>query len=326
MDHAKKLQVEVAFADRKAAVLAPSTLECLSGLPTVNLTAGCAHNCLYCYSRGYSQFPGENKVVVYANTFEKLQAELPRKRKKPVAVYFSPSTDAFQPVDEVLQLGYRCMRYLLEHDVGVAVLTKGRIPERHMELFAAHSTLVQVQVDVTTLDEGIAAVFEPYAALPDVRIRQMARLVRAGVTTRARLDPILPGITDGEADLATLVERIAETGVKEATIATLFLRPMITGTLRRNLSSRPDLFARLMSEFEDSRPLALHAEKSRVVSLSVAKRQCIYSFFRSAAARHGISVRVCACKNGDMPSESCNIAGKWTKPHAPAQTSLFSVP
>lgn len=212
--------VEVSFADRKAAVLAPSTLECLSGLPTINLTSGCAHQCLYCYSRGYSQFPGENKVVVYANTFEKLQAALPRKRKKPVAVYFSPSTDAFQPVEEVMELGYRCMKLLLEHGVGVAVLTKGHIPERHMKLFASHSDLVQAQIDVTTLDKETAAVFEPYAAPPRVRIEQMARLVEAGVTTRVRLDPILPGITDSEADLAALLVKIAETGVKEAVIAT----------------------------------------------------------------------------------------------------------
>jgi DNA repair photolyase len=319
----KKVQIEVGFSERKAAVLAPSTLECLSGLPTINLTSGCAHQCLYCYSRGYSQFPGENKVVLYANTFDKLQVELPRKRRKPVAVYFSPSTDAFQPVGKVLELSYRCMKFLLEHGVGVAVLTKGRIPERHMRLFAAHSSLVQVQIDVTTLDEETAAIFEPNAAPPRVRIRQMARLVEAGVTTRARLDPILPGITDGEPQLAALVERIAETGVREAAIATLFLRTMITASLKRNLSSRPDFFARLMREFEDGTPLALHAQKSRVISLSVAKRKRIYSFIRKAAARHGISVRVCACKNGDMPSRSCNIAGKWVEPEAPAQALLF---
>ena len=304
-------------------MLAPSTLDCLRGLPTINLTSGGAHQCIYCYSRGFSQYPGENKVVVYANTFEKLKAELPRKRKKPTAVYFSPSTDAFQPIEEVLELSYSCMRFLLENNVGVAILTKGRIPRRHMELFKAHKDLVQARIGVTTLDERIAAAFEPYAAPPHVRIEKMARLVAAGVTTSARLDPILPGVTDGEAQLAALVERIAETGVNEAAIATLFLRPPITGSLRRNLASRPQLFNSLIAEFGDGRPLVLHAEKSRVQSLSVAKRQRIYSFIRRAAAKHGICVLVCACKNGDMPSQRCSIGGDWSVEARTPQPTLF---
>jgi len=41
----------VLLAERKAAVLAPSQLACLAWLPTINLTAGCAHECLYRYAR-----------------------------------------------------------------------------------------------------------------------------------------------------------------------------------------------------------------------------------------------------------------------------------
>ena len=97
-------QTRVILGERQSAVLTPSILSCISHLPTINLTAGCAHNCLYCYVRGYSQHPGENTVTVYANTLERLQRELPRKRRRPVAVYFSPSSDLFQPVPEVLDL------------------------------------------------------------------------------------------------------------------------------------------------------------------------------------------------------------------------------
>src|SRR3990170_2663694 len=105
---------EVIKAQRKAAVLAPSQLACLSKLPTINLTAGCAHECLYCYARGYSQHPGQGKVALYANTLEQLREELPRKRRRPESVYFSPSSDIFQPVPEVLDLGYDVFHYLFE--------------------------------------------------------------------------------------------------------------------------------------------------------------------------------------------------------------------
>lgn len=311
------------LAERKASVLAPSILKCLSGLPTVNLTSGCAHRCLYCYARGYSQFPGENKIVVCANTFEKLRKELPRKRKKPLAVYFSPSTDAFQPVQEVLDLGYKCMEFLLENGVGVAILTKGRIPERHMDLLTAHPELVQVQIGVTTLDAGIQSVFEPHAAQPQVRIEQMARLTNAGVRTQVRLDPILPGITNDEAELDALFGAIAGAGAREAAVAALFLRPMIVGSLWRHLSSHDHHMKILMDQFTGAKRLPLYGEKGLVVSLSAEKRSTMYARVREIAWLHGITVRVCACKNCDLPSESCGIAGNWRSAREVAELPLF---
>ena len=95
---------EVIRTERKSAVLTPSSLACLAHVPTVNLTAGCAHECRYCYGRGYQTHPGEGKLRFYTNTLAKLREELPRKRKKPATVYFSPSSDPFQPVPEVLKM------------------------------------------------------------------------------------------------------------------------------------------------------------------------------------------------------------------------------
>ena len=94
---------EVQYAERRSAVLTPSSLACLRRVATVNLTAGCAHGCLYCYTRGYSNYPGEGRVILYANTLARLREELARKRVKPGTVYFSPSSDPFQPVPEVLK-------------------------------------------------------------------------------------------------------------------------------------------------------------------------------------------------------------------------------
>ena len=71
--------------------MTPSYLPYLSTVPTINVTAGCLHGCLYCYAQSYSQFHGEGKVVVYENTLDMLRDELARRRTKPQAVYFSPS-------------------------------------------------------------------------------------------------------------------------------------------------------------------------------------------------------------------------------------------
>lgn len=92
----RTVNVEVISRNRKSAVLTPSQLPCLADVPSVNLTLGCAHGFVYCYRRSYSLFPGEGQVAVYADTADRLIAELRRKRRKPTHVYFSPSTDVFQ--------------------------------------------------------------------------------------------------------------------------------------------------------------------------------------------------------------------------------------
>ena len=70
--------IEVHTVDRKSSVLTPSSLACLRHVATINLTAGCAHDCLYCYIRGYGNYPGEARVTLYENTVEKLRGTAPK--------------------------------------------------------------------------------------------------------------------------------------------------------------------------------------------------------------------------------------------------------
>ena len=165
---------EVIRTERKSAVLTPSSLACLKHATTVNLTAGCAHECCYCYACGYLTHPGEGKVRFYTNTLAKLRKELPRKRKQPTTVYFSPSSDPFQPVPEILDMAYDVFKFLLESGIGVVFVTKGRIPERHRNLLAAHAALVQGRIGLTTLDPVVAAAFEPMRRRPRSVSRKQA--------------------------------------------------------------------------------------------------------------------------------------------------------
>ena len=64
--------VTVTQIDRRSKAPTPSSLRCLAHLPTINMAAGCVHGCAYCYIRGYSQYPGDDAVVVYRNTTEQV--------------------------------------------------------------------------------------------------------------------------------------------------------------------------------------------------------------------------------------------------------------
>jgi len=121
----RKTVTAVEHGQRKGPILTPSSLPCLSDMPTINITEGCAHGCVYCYTQGYTNYPGAGRVVVFDNIPELVRTELPRKRRKPSRVYFSPSSDAFQPLQAVQAVTYETMSMLLHAGVEVAFLTKG---------------------------------------------------------------------------------------------------------------------------------------------------------------------------------------------------------
>lgn len=311
--------VTVIKTKRKSAVLSPSSLACLAHMPAVNLTSGCAHDCLYCYAHGYSIFPGENKVVVYENTLEQIKSELSRKRIRPQAVYFSPSSDIFQPIPEVLELGHSILEYLLSRGIGIAFLTKGHIPDRTLNLILTHPDKVRVQLGIITTDDTLRRVFEPNAASTKIRLEQMVKLVEGGVATEARIIPILPGITDKSNAIEQLLSAIANAGVQRAAISTLFLRPAVTSSLKRHIADKSRLES-LFGYYRSEKRLAIQAEHSSVIPLPKGKREEIYSRFRCVAKKYAINLSICGCMNPDIGGV-CNITGEW--PEYDAQPALF---
>ena len=264
--------------------------------------------------------------MLYANTLDRLRQELRRKRVKPTAVYFSPSSDLFQPVPVVLTLAYQVLDLLLTNGIRVAFLTKGAIPREHMELLGRHASLVSAQIGLITTDEPTLQAFEPHAAPANVRLRQMAEFCRRGVSTEARLDPILPGITDDSASLRRLFQAAAKQGVRSAAASVLFLRPALLEAMRHRLHNA-EFLARLLSAFAKPQRMAIRAVGSSATALPAAGRRTILDRVQSVAAECGIAVRICACKNPDLAAGSCGIAGHWTTVACTApQGSLFDLP
>lgn len=316
--------VEVVHAERRSAVLTPSSLACLAHMPTVNLTAGCGHECRYCYTRGYQTHPGEGMVRFYTNTLTRLRAELQRKRKRPAAVYFSPSSDPFQPIPEVLEMAFEVFQFLLDSGIGVAFVTKGLIPERHRRLLASHAPLVHGQIGVITLDPRLAIAFEPHAAPPQDRLAQAAELIAQHIAIEARIDPILPGLSDTEDSFDALCAALVQAGVRMAAASVLFLRPAVIGSLKRHVTDAA-MLRTLLHAFAGKERLPIHAGNSRVFAVPMQARRKILDRLRSVAGRHGLEIRVCACKNPDIRAGSCNISGRWPQALTdPRQLGLFN--
>ena len=219
------------------------------------------------------------------------------------AIYFNRLT-------EILDLGYQVLKYLLEKDVGVAILTK--IFPRHMDLLRQHPDKVQFQIGLISLEKDICNMFEPLAANPEVRLTQIRHLIQAGISTQVRIDPILPGISDSPAQLEQLCQTVSHAGVRTIAAATLFLRPAIQHSLHKHLNS-PGVYENLMTFFKKASWSTLHAENSPVLALPLQIRRDIYSLLLAIARKYELQVKICACRNTDLPElgGGCEIAGNW---------------
>jgi len=310
--------IELSRAQRKSPVLTPSSLGCLTRAATVNVTAGCALGCIYCYARGYRHYPGDGKVRLYENLPQKLRHELAHKRRLPERVVFSPSSDLFQPIPEVLETTYELLRLLLEYGVRVSLLTKGEIPDRHLELLARHAPLVKASIGLITVDQRILDLFEPSAATARRRLDQIARLVGLGVPTEACVDPIIPGVTDDPDHLEELFSALALAGIKRVVASALFLRPAIVQGLRRHLPDR-EVSRRIISQYTTQSRLRVDSGLSAVRALPVEVRKEIYSRVKTLVARHGIEARLCACKNPGVTGERCRVTTAADSPNPDRQ-------
>jgi DNA repair photolyase len=315
--------VTVIKAGRKSAVLTSSSLACLSAMPTINLTAGCLHGCAYCYIRGYRNYPGESRLVLYEDTLERLRRELRRRHTRPHAVYFSPSSDLFQPAPEVLELSHAILEFLLRQGIGVAFLTKGHIPDDTIQLLIDHAELVRAQIGLISLDDRISQAFEPHAASPRERLQQLETLIAGGVPAEARLDPILPTLTDSADSLNQHFAALAQVGVRRAAAGVLFLRPAIVQSLERNVSDK-EMLARLLDAYRDKEQVVMRGTELPIQNLPAGARRQIFVRLRDAAEAHGIELNLCACKNPDLAKGSCNIAGTWPRrPPVAVQMALM---
>ena len=292
--------------NRKSDVLTPSQLRCLSKIPTINITSGCFHNCIYCYTKGYSQYPGDGKVILFANTADKLKEELDRKRKKPEAVYFCPSCDPFQPVPEILDQTYKTMETLLRANIGVQFVTKAIVPANFIKLFARYSNLVCAQVGLTCVDDNIRKIFEPRTAGVSDKLATLQNLIATGVATSARADPLIHGVMDSDKSLTDLFSAIIKAGVTEVAINYLFLRSAIKESVKKNISGR-ELLAKVLEPYSAGVKLPIGMKNSQGIALPKEIREKAFERIKNIALDFGLSVHICGCKNSDITTESCHI-------------------
>lgn len=307
---------------RRGKVLSPAHFGCLEGIPTINITNGCLFQCTYCYARGYSKAPKKGDVFFYVNLPNLLEGELTRKRVVPQWVILNTSSDCFQPHPDILQVTYEVIRRLLDHGIGVSFLTKGIIPQRFFNLFGSSQEKVLAQIGLVSLRERYWKEYEPNTPSPVKRTGNIQNLKEIGITPEVRIDPIIPFVTDTEAELENLFNRLGEVGVKRVTLSYLHLRPAIEKQLMKELSP---LHQKLIESCFKTQEWKLVGSSTKTKLLPKLIREKGYERIREMAKGFGITALVCQCKNPDLKGDLCSSGrGRAAlSKRAPKQLPLF---
>jgi DNA repair photolyase len=307
---------------RKGKVLTPANFGCLKGIPTLNITNGCLFRCTYCYARGYSQAPKEGEVHLYVNLPNLLEEELSRKKVMPQWVILNTSSDCFQSHPDILNVTHEVIRTLLDHGIGISFLTKGVIPQRFIDLFGRSPEKILAQVGLVSLSDRYWGEYEPGTPSPEKRMENIQRLGEIGISSEIRIDPIIPFITDTEAEVMLLFGRLKGLGVKRVTLSYLHLRPAIQKQLMKELSPR---HRRLIESCFRTQEWKAIGSSTKTKLLSKLIREKGYERIKKIAREFGVTALVCQCKNPDLKADLCSSGRVKSvlKRNAPVQLPLF---
>lgn len=185
---------------------------------SLNPYTGCPHGCLYCYAASY--IPRFHECRPKADLLKRLGREV--KSVLPgTLVAMSNSSDPYPFLERDLLLSRGCLQVFKERGLRVQVVTKSDLVVRDLDLFAEMDAAVAITI--TTMKESVSRRLEPGAPPPAKRLEAVRRLSGHGVPVSVRIDPIIPGINDGE--IEELVLAGSSAGACHITTSTYKARP-----------------------------------------------------------------------------------------------------
>jgi DNA repair photolyase len=200
---------------------------------TINPYRGCEFACRYCYARythGFMELPPEDferRIFIKQNAAWLLEQEL-RQVRAEEEIALGTATDPYQPVERRAKVTQSLLEVLArQQGLRIGVVTKSTLIERDIPLLkriAEKNTLV-LHLTITTPNAALARLLEPRAPRPDLRLRTVARLRQAGLSTGILCSPLLPGITDTGKALDGMAKRAKEAGASFFCAQPLFLKP-----------------------------------------------------------------------------------------------------
>ena len=152
------------------------------------------------------QEPWGQFLDVKINAPEVLKAEV--KRKKPGQVFLSSVCDAYQPAEKRYKVTRECVKILIDAGFYPSILTKSKLVTRDFDIMQGHANC-QVGCTLTTMDEHLRFRIEPGASPTRERIAALEEACSRGIKAWAFLGPFMPGLSDTDEALESLISAIA---------------------------------------------------------------------------------------------------------------------
>ncbi len=183
----------------------------------MNLYRGCTHGCIYCDSRStcyHFTHPFED-IEVKQNAPALLEQALRSKRKK-CMIGTGAMCDPYLHCEEELQLTRKCLEIIDRHGFGLAIQTKSTRLLRDTDLFCSINEKAKcvVQMTLTTYDEALCRIVEPYVSTTKERFAALEALRDLGIPTMVWLTPLLPYLNDTVENLTGILDYCIRARVK----------------------------------------------------------------------------------------------------------------
>lgn len=260
LDEPPELSLEV-YEERGKTIITENKSPDVSFSYSINPYRGCFHGCAYCYARPTHQYiefgagtDFERRLVVKVNAPELLREAFMKPSWKGETVVFSGITDCYQPLEANYELTRRCLEVCLEFRNPVAIITKGALVRRDLELLQKLNEEASVEVfhSIAFEDDLISKKMEPYAPRPSVRFRAMKELSDGGIPVSLALAPVIPALNDR--DIPKLLTRAKECGARNVFMTLLRLPQEVATVFEERLREEfPERADKVMSQIRGMR-------------------------------------------------------------------------
>ena len=261
------------------------------GFWSINPYVGCEFGCSYCYARRTHEWtlqrttggPGiepphqsfERNILVKHAAPEVLLRTLEPGKLGTTPLVIGTATDPYQPAEKKFGLTRRLLQALLHHrGLHIGIITKSPLVIRDLDVLreVASRHRLSVNISIGSMDPEMLRCLEARTPAPHARMRALKRLIDGGIDAGVLIAPILPGITDGWAQLAELMEAAKEAGAHWVAGQALRLGPAArAGFLPLLREKFPALVDRYEKGYGNNQHAGMHYEQALVKRLDSLK-------------------------------------------------------
>lgn len=244
---------------------------------TINMYSGCSFNCLYCYIRGSKYGTHmERNLGIKVNAIERLEKQLATKAKTQQygIIVVSSATDPYLQFEAEYKLTRQALALIAKYRFPVHIITKSDLVVRDLDLLEEIDQTAILPVDLqdklgrgtivtfsfSTIDEKIAAIFEPGATPPSLRLEALKTVKEKGFLSGISMMPMIPYVSDIGTHLEELFSTFTSLGadyILPATITLFGHQPSDSKTLvfRAIEKHYPHLLPKYQKLFKDGTEL-----------------------------------------------------------------------